>query len=102
MLGGLIATLVYFFHPDVGQFSLVINGEPIANPIFQFAAIPAFLIVMLFTAVLMFLAFLGVGMFIFMAACIFIMLCILIIAPYFWPILLIIFLVILVISFGNK
>lgn len=102
VIGGLIAALVYLFHPGVGQFSLIINGEPVVGPLSQFAAIPALLTVILFTAILTLLAFLGVGMFMFMAALLFIMLGIIIVAPYFWPMLAIIFLVVLVMSVDNK
>ena len=102
VIGSLIAGLVYFSHPGVGRFSLIINGEPVADPLIRFAALPAVLIAMLFTGILMVLAFLGVGMFVFMAALIFIMLGIFIVAPYFWPILIIIFLVIALMSFGNN
>ncbi len=102
VIGGLIAALVYFFHPAVGQLSLVINGEPVSNPLFEFAAIPALLIVILFTAILMFLAFLGVGMFMFMVACVFTMLGVFLVAPYLWPALVIIFLVVFVMSIGKE
>lgn len=102
LIGGLLATLVYFFHPGVGQFSLVVNGEAIVTPLFQFAAIPALLAVIFFTAILILLAFLGVGMFAFMATCVFIMLGVLIVAPYIWPVMAIIFLVTWVMSFGNE
>lgn len=68
ILGGVIAVLVYLFHPGVGQFSLLINGEPVAEPLFRLAALPAFLLALLFMGVLAVLAMLGVGMFIFMAA----------------------------------
>ncbi len=101
IIGGLITILVYLFHPGVGQFSLIINGEPVADPLVRFAAIPTLLIAMLFTGMLMFVAFLGVGMFMFIAALAFIMLGVFIVAPYFWPMLMIIFLVIALMSFGN-
>lgn len=101
VLGGLVAALIYLFHPGVGQLSLIINGEPVANPLIRFAAIPTMLIAMLFVGVLMMLAFLGVGMFIFMGALVFVMLGVMVIAPYFWPVLVIIFLIILLMSFGN-
>ncbi len=102
VIGGFIAALVYFFHPGTGQFSLIINGQPVADPLSRFAAIPALLTVMFFTAVLMLLAFLGVGMLMFMAALGFFMLGVFFIAPYFWPVLAIIFLVILLMSLGNN
>ncbi|OQK17816.1 hypothetical protein AU255_08120 [Methyloprofundus sedimenti] len=101
VMGGFIAALVYFFHPGVGSFSLIINGEPVADPLIRFAAIPTLLIAMLFTGILMFLAFLGVGMFMFIAALAFIMLGVFMVAPYFWPVLVIIFLVIVLMSIGN-
>jgi len=101
VMGGFIAGLVYFFHPGVGQFSLIINGEPVADPLIRFAALPTLLIAIFFTGLLMFLAFLGVGMFMFMAALSFVMLSVVFVAPYFWPIVVIIFLMILLMSFGN-
>ncbi len=102
VIGASIACLVYFFHPGVGQFSIIINGEPVAEPLTRFAAIPAFLIVMLLTSVLMLLAFLGVGVFMFIAASVFGMLGIFIVAPYFWPVLALIFFIILFMSFDNN
>lgn len=102
VIGGIVAALVYLFHPGVGQFSLIINGEPVAEPLFRFAAIPALLAVMFFTGILMVLAFLGVGMFLFMAVLVFILFGIFFVAPYFWPVLAIIFLVIIVMSIDNK
>jgi len=101
VMGGFIACLVYFFHPGVGQFSLIINGEPVADPLTRFAAIPTLLITLLFIGILTFLAFLGVGMFMFMAAFFVVMLGVFIVAPYFWPMLVIIFLMMLFMSFGN-
>jgi hypothetical protein len=102
VIGGLIATLVYFFHPGVGQFSLIINGSPVAEPILGFAAFPALLTVMFFTAMLMVLAFLGVGMVLFLAALGFTLLGVFIIAPYVWPMLAIIFLIIVIMSVDKK
>ena len=102
LLGSLIALLVYLFHPAVGSFSLVINGEPVAEPLARFAAIPTLFAVMFFTGILMLLAFFGVGLLIFAEAFLFVMLGIFVIAPYFWPILLIIFLVIALLSFGDS
>jgi len=55
---------------------------------------------MLFTGILMLLAFLGIGMFMFMLALVFIMLGVFMVAPYFWPVLVIIFLVIVLMSIG--
>lgn len=102
ILGGLIAALIYLFHPGVGQFSLLINGQPVAEPLFRLAAIPALLLVMLFVGVLSVLAMFGVGMFIFMGALGFALLSILIIAPYFWPVLLVFFMIVLIMSSGDS
>lgn len=101
LIGGFIAALVYFFHPAVGQITLIINGEPVADPLIRFAAIPTLLIAMLFTGALMLLAFLGVGMVMFMTALGFVMLGIFMVAPYFWPVLVIVFFIILLMSLGN-
>ena len=91
VIGGLIAVLVYSFHPGVGQFSLSINGEPVADPLTRFAAIPTMLIAMFFTSILIVIAFLSVGMFIFMAAFVFVILGIFMVAPYSWPMVVIFF-----------
>lgn len=98
IVGLVIAILSYLFHPDVGQFSIMINGEPVADPLVRFAAIPAFLVIMLITGVLMGLLFLGVGVFIFMAATFIALLGIAVVVPFFWPILLIIFVIIVLMS----
>jgi len=98
IVGLVIAILSYLFHPDVGQFSIMINGEPVADPLVRFAAIPTFLVIMLITGVLMGLLFLGVGVFIFMAATFIALLGIAVVVPFFWPILLIIFLIIVLMA----
>ena len=99
IVGLVIAIFSYLFHPDVGQFGLMINGEPVADPLVRFAAVPTFLVVMLITGVLMVLLFLGVGALLFMAATFIALLGIAIAVPFFWPILLIIFLIIALMSF---
>jgi len=98
IVGLVIAILSYLFHPDVGQFSIMMNGQPVADPLVRFAAIPTFLVIMLITGVLMVLLFLGVGVFIFMAATFIALLGIAVAVPFFWPILLIIFLIIALMS----
>ena len=102
IVGLVIAILSYLFHPDVGQFSIMMNGEPVADPLVRFAAIPTFLVIMLITGVLMVLLFLGVGVFIFMAALFIALLGIAVAVPFFWPILLIIFLIIALMSFSHN
>jgi hypothetical protein len=101
IMGLIIAVLSYLFHPDVGQFSIMMNGEPVADPLVRFAAIPAFIVIVLITGVLMVLLFLGVGVFIFMAAAFIALLVIAVAVPFFWPILLIIFLIIVLTSFKS-
>lgn len=102
IIGGVVAVLVYLFHPGVGQFSLLINGEPVAEPWFRLAAVPAVLLTMLFIGILAFMAMLGVGMMMFMVAMIFALLGILLFAPYVWPVLILFFLIIFVMSAGNS
>ena len=102
VLGGLIGSLVYFFHPEVSQFSLIINNKPVADPLVRFAALPTLIFSATFIAFLMLLVFLGVGMFIFIAALVFIIVTICFVAPYFWPILVFNFLVIGIMSVGNN
>lgn len=102
IVGLVIAIFSYLFHPDVGQFSIMMNGAPVANPLVHFAAIPTFLVIMLITSVVMVLLFLGVGVFITMAAIFIALLMIAIVVPFFWPILLIIFLITALTSFSPK
>ncbi len=102
LLGGVLAALVYLFHPDVGQFNLLINGQPVAEPLFRLAAIPALLLVMLFIGILSVLAMLGVGMLMFMGVFGFALLGILIVAPYFWPVLLLFLVLILILSPSSR
>ena len=98
IVGLLIAIGSYFFHPEVGQFSLMLNGEPIAAPWLRFAALPTVLVIMLITGLLMALLFLGVGVFLFMGAVFLALLGIFILVPFFWPVLLIMFLLMAVLS----
>jgi hypothetical protein len=102
IVGLVIAILSYLFHPDVGQFSIMMNGQPVADPLVRFAAIPTLLVIMLITGVLMVLLFLGVGVFIFMAALFVALLALAVAVPFFWPILLIIFLIIALMSLSHN
>ncbi|MGZ8223949.1 MAG: hypothetical protein ACXW0H_02555 [Methylobacter sp.] len=104
IIGVLIAVLSYLFHPGAGQLSMMINGEPVADPLVHFAAIPTLLAVIFITGILTLLLFFGVGILMFLAALIFAMLGIGLVAPYFWPILLIIFLItaLMVLINSNK
>ena len=98
IIGFLIAIGSYLFHPDVGQFSLMWNGEPIATPWLRFAALPTVLVIMLITGVLMVLLFLGVGVFLFTGSVFLALLGIFILVPFFWPVLLMMFLLMAVLS----
>lgn len=102
LVGGLFATLIYLFHPAGGQFSVMINGEPVADPIVRLAAIPTLLAVLFFTGILTVLAFFGVGLFVFLAVLMFVLPGIFILAPYTWPVLVIVFITIVVMSLGNN
>ena len=104
IVGAVIAILSYFFHPGVGQFSVMINGEPVAEPLVRFAAGPTFLLIMIITCVLMVLLFLGVGVFVFLFAMLIALMGVFIMAPYFWPVLVIVLLVItlMTVSDGKK
>ena len=102
IVGLVIAILSYLFHPEVGQFSLMLNGSPVAEPLVRFAAIPTFLVIMLVTGILMVLLFFGVGVFIFLIALFIAVLGIGFLVPFFWPILLIIFLIIMLTSFNHN
>lgn len=101
IVGGVIAILSYLFHPGVGQLSVMINGEPVAESLVRFAAIPTFLVFMLITGLLMVLLFLGAGALMFLAAILFAFAVCVVIAPYFWPVLVIIFLIIALMAFSN-
>jgi len=101
IVGLVIGILSYLFHPDVGQFSITMNGEPVANPLVRFAALPTFLLIMLITGVLMTLLFLGAGMLLFMVVAFIALLGIAVAVPFFWPILLVIFLIIALMSLRS-
>ena len=102
LVGLVIAILSYLFHPDIGQFSIMMNGEPVANPLVRFAAIPTLLVIMLITGVLIVLLFLGVGVYLFIVVTLIAFLGFAIAVPFFWPILLIIFLMIALMSFSHN
>jgi hypothetical protein len=102
LVGCFIVSLIYLFHPEAGQLSIVINGDPVADPLVRFAAIPALLAVLFFTCILIVLAFVGVGLLMFMGVILLMMLGVFFVAPYFWPMLVIIFLMITLMSLGNN
>jgi hypothetical protein len=102
LIGIFVAVLIYLFHPGVGQMNLVINGEPVAQPFVPIAAMTTLLLVLGITAALGLLLFFGVGLLIFWGALFFGLLGIVLMAPYFWPMLVIIFLVIGLMSIGSS
>ncbi len=59
IIGSVIAVLSYLFHPDVGQFTLMINGKPVADPLIRFAAMPTFVALLGITVLLSVLIFPG-------------------------------------------
>ena len=101
IIGAVIAILSYFFHPGAGQLSIMLNGEPVAEPLVRFAAGPTFLLIMMLTGVLTVLLFLGVGVFVFVFAMVVALMAIFIMAPYFWPVLIIVLLTITLMTVGN-
>lgn len=101
-VGFVIAALSYLFHPEVGQLSVMVNGEPIADPLTRFAAIPTFLVIMGLAVSLTLLLFLGVGVFMFFGALFFALTVCLLMAPYFWPLLIVVFLIIALMSYGYE
>ncbi len=98
IIGIVTALLGYLFHPGVGQFTVLFNGEPVAEPLVRFAALPSFLLIMSLTGLLMLLAFLGMGV---MALFVALLLGV-ILVPYFWPLLVIIFLTIALASVDHN
>jgi len=101
IVGAIIAILSYLFHPGVGQLSVMLNDEPVAEPLVRFAAVPTFLLVMMITGVLMVLLFLGVGVFMFLCAMFVALIGVFIMAPYFWPVLVVVVLMIVLMTIGN-
>lgn len=101
MVGALIAVLGYLFHPDIGQFSLTVNGRPVPEPFARLAAIPTFLALKGVAVALSILLFFGIGLFMFLGAIIVAFAICLILAPYFWPVLAIMLLVALLLSYDH-
>lgn len=101
IIGALIAVLSYLFHPDVGQLSVMVNGQPVAEPLVRIAAIPTFLLIMGLAVILTILLFLGIGVFMFLGALFIALMIGIVLAPYFWPVLVLIFLLIAVMSMSH-
>jgi hypothetical protein len=101
LIGIIIAVLSYLFHPEVGQLSVMVDGQPIADPIVRFAAVPTFLMIIGCTVILTILLFLGIGVFVFLGTIALALLFCMVIAHYFWPVLAIIALIIILTSFNH-
>jgi len=101
VIGVIIAALSYLFHPDVGVFKLIVNGQPVDDPIIRFAAVPSVLLVMFISGILAVLLFFGIGLVLFFVALFFAMLGVFLIAPFFWPVLVVIFLMFALMSVGS-
>ncbi len=93
--------MVYLFHPDTGQFSLIVNGEPVTNPFIQLAAIPSLIVVLVFALIIALLVFMGVGLYVFFGVVFFAFFGVFMLSPYTWPLLLTVFVIIIVVSTGN-
>ncbi|MDD5272668.1 MAG: hypothetical protein PHU14_08120 [Methylovulum sp.] len=98
VMGVLVALLSYLFHPDVGVLKLVVNGQPVDNAVIRFAALPSALIVLLISAIVAVLLFFGVGLVIFLTVLFVALLGVFLIVPFFWPLLVVIFLLFALLS----
>jgi hypothetical protein len=98
IMGIMIALLSYLFHPDVGVFKLIVNGQPMNDAAIRFAAIPSALAIIAISAILAVLLCLGIGMVVFLVALFLALFGIFLIAPFFWPILIVIFLMFALLS----
>ena len=101
IVGMVIAVLGYLFHPEVGQLSVMVNGEPVAEPFVRFAAIPTFLIIMGLALLLTLLLLMGFGVLMCFGALFFALTVCFVIAPYFWPVLVIVVLIIALMSYQH-
>lgn len=98
VMGVIVAILSYLFHPDVGFFKLIVNGQPINNAILGFAALPSALAVIVISGVLAVLLFEGVSLVLFWIALFFALFAVFLVAPFFWPVLIVIFLMFVLLS----
>lgn len=101
LIGGLLMVLAYLFHPDTGLFSVMIDGEPVAEPLARIAAVPTILVMLFATGILIVLAFLGAGLILFIGALLFAAVGIGLVAPFLWPLLVIVIVTIILTSLGR-
>ena len=101
VIGLLIAVLSYLFHPEIGQFTFMMDGQPISEPFARFAAFPTFLAILALTCVFTLLVFLGIGFFILLGGMVLGLALLFVVAPYLWPVLAIVFIVIAIMSLSH-
>jgi hypothetical protein len=101
-IGLLIAALSYLFHPEVGEFTFMMNGQPITEPFVKFGAFATFMTIIMLTAVFILLVFLDVGFFVIAGGILLGFVVLTILAPYLWSVLLAVFLIIATLSVENK
>jgi hypothetical protein len=102
LLGVLLALLAYVFHPGSGHLSVMINGQPVADPLARIAAGPLFLGILLLTGILAALVILGVGTFMVIVLALLAVAGVAMAAPYFWPVLVIVILVVSLASLASR
>ncbi len=105
VVGVFISVLVFLFHSETGQFEILVNGQPVSEPLLLIGVIPAIFVVLSGTAVLMLMTFFGVGMMVFLAGVFFLLFGIFLFIPFAWPVLIFIFLIIFILFFedgGNE
>lgn len=102
LIGGLLVVLAYLFHPDSELFSVTINGQPVAEPLARVAAVPTILVVLLLTGVLILCAFIGAGVIVLVGMLFFAVLGIGFVAPFLWPLLIIVLVTVVLTSFANR
>ncbi len=97
-IGLIIAALSYLFHPEIGQFNFSIRGLPLTEAASKFAALPTFFVILALAAVMTLLISLQIGFFILLGSSLLVFIVLAVLAPYLWPVLAIIFLVVAIMS----
>jgi len=101
LVGGFLAILAYLFHPETAFFTLLIDREPVAEPLAPIAAVPTILVMLFVTGILIVLAFFGAGLILFIGVLLFAVVGIGLVAPFLWPLLVIVIVMIILTSFGR-
>jgi hypothetical protein len=102
LIGGLLIGLAYLFHPDSGPFAVLINGRPVAEPLARIAVLPTLIVLLSIMAFLMLLVFFGVGLLLFAGALLLAVIGIGVVAPFLWPLLVIVLAAVILASLGAK